>query len=131
MNIEDDARRFWPPTLVLAALVAGGLVLLAGQGWQAPMPHPAEPAVKLRGRVLINAAPARTLQLLPGIGPAIARNIGQYRQKHGPFEQPQALEAVPNIGPVRRRRLEPWIVFHAPSAEHPTGVVLSRVSAPR
>ncbi len=46
----------------------------------------------------INTADAKQLEALPGIGPAIAERIVQYRQAHGPFKNPEDIKNVQGIG---------------------------------
>lgn len=53
----------------------------------------------------INGADQNALDQLPGIGPAKAKAIVQYRQEHGPFQSVEALDAVPGIGPKLMSRL--------------------------
>lgn len=50
------------------------------------------------GLVDINSAGAEELELLPGIGPAKAAAIMEYRAEHGPFSDVQELLEVPGIG---------------------------------
>lgn len=57
-------------------------------------------------RVDINRAIAGELETLPGIGPAIADRIIQYRRENGPFRSFDDLENVSGIGPRLRERLE-------------------------
>ncbi|MEW6244820.1 MAG: ComEA family DNA-binding protein [Bacillota bacterium] len=47
----------------------------------------------------INTATAAQLQSLPGIGPAIAQRIVEYREKSGPFGRIEDLMKVSGIGP--------------------------------
>lgn len=49
-------------------------------------------------RVDLNAATARELEALPGIGPVLAQRIVSWREQHGPFREPGDLRAVPGIG---------------------------------
>jgi len=50
--------------------------------------------------VNVNLAPATELaKNLPGIGPAKAQAIVQYREQHGPFESVDSLVNVKGIGP--------------------------------
>ncbi|MGD8474934.1 MAG: ComEA family DNA-binding protein [Anaerolineae bacterium] len=49
-------------------------------------------------RVNINTADAATLESLPGIGPALAQRIVEYRQAHGPFERIEDVMDVSGIG---------------------------------
>lgn len=62
-------------------------------------------------RVNINAADRDELSLLPGVGPGVAENIIEYRERVGPFRTPDDLERVRRIGPTTRARIEPWVVF--------------------
>ena len=49
----------------------------------------------------INDADAMTLESLPGVGPATAAAIIEYRSSQGPFVSVDDLEAVPGIGPAK------------------------------
>lgn len=51
-------------------------------------------------RLNVNTAELTQLDTLPGIGPATARAIIDYRIKHGPFPTIEALLDVPGIGDV-------------------------------
>jgi competence protein ComEA len=48
--------------------------------------------------VNINIADAGALEALPGVGPATAAAIVQYRDEHGPFTSIDDLENVPRLG---------------------------------
>lgn len=52
-------------------------------------------------RLDLNTADAEELQKLPGIGPALAQAIVDYRVEHGPFSDTEAVMNVPGIGPAR------------------------------
>ena len=47
----------------------------------------------------INTAAQADLELLPGIGPALAKRIMDYRSTKGPFKRVDDLDAVKGIGP--------------------------------
>lgn len=49
-------------------------------------------------RVNINTASMQQLQTLPGIGPALAQRIVQYRQENGPFSSVSQITLVKGIG---------------------------------
>lgn len=50
------------------------------------------------GALDLNTATEEQLQALPGIGPVRAHNIVDYRTQNGPFQTPEELAAVPDIG---------------------------------
>ena len=52
-------------------------------------------------RIEINTAPAEELQILPGVGPALSKNIVEWRQTHGLFRQIEDIKLVPGIGPKK------------------------------
>ncbi|MDX1386405.1 MAG: helix-hairpin-helix domain-containing protein [bacterium] len=56
-----------------------------------------------------NSAPARDLELLPGIGPKTAKKIVHWRETRGFFDSPADLLAVPGIGPKTLAVLEPYL----------------------
>ena len=50
------------------------------------------------GRLNLNSANIAALDALPGIGPARAASIVQYRAQHGPFQSVEDLSQVPGMG---------------------------------
>lgn len=65
--------------------------------------------VSVGGRVDINLADVALLQALPGIGPAIARRIVEYREMNGPFEAVDQLQKANGVGPVTFERIRDLI----------------------
>jgi competence protein ComEA len=63
------------------------------------------------GLVNVNTATAPELDLLPGIGPALAQNIIDYREAHGPFASPEDLLDVPGIGPAKLEQIRDLIIL--------------------
>jgi competence protein ComEA len=59
----------------------------------------------LTGKVNINAADLRSLQRLPGIGPAMAQRIVDYRRQAGTFHTTRELSKVKGIGPKKLKLL--------------------------
>ncbi|WP_067930999.1 ComEA family DNA-binding protein [Alicyclobacillus kakegawensis] len=64
-------------------------------------------------KVDLNTADVATLETLPGVGPARAADIVQYRQEHGPFASVDDLDSVPGIGPATLARLKPYLYVSA------------------
>lgn len=61
--------------------------------------------------VNINTAGPKELELLPGIGPALAARIVEHRTAHGPFRSIDDLDQVKGIGPRTLERLRPLITL--------------------
>jgi len=60
-------------------------------------------------RVDINQASWPELAQLPGIGPALARRIVEYRLSKGPFRCVKDLDKVPGIGPKKLEQIQPYL----------------------
>jgi competence protein ComEA len=61
-------------------------------------------------RVHVNSASAPQLERLPGIGPVLAENIVEHRQRYGPFQRPEDLLEVDGIGPSKLESIADLIV---------------------
>ena len=83
----------------------GRIELIAAPASHPPdtSPVPASPRDSTRPpsltRVNLNTATLAELDLLPGIGPALAQRIIDHRTKHGRFQTTRDLLKVPGIGP--------------------------------
>jgi competence protein ComEA len=75
------------------------------------VPAKAEKTATPSGPVHINTADATELQRLPGVGPALAQQIIDYRTKNGPFKSMDDLDNVSGIGPSRLAQWEGLIAF--------------------
>lgn len=84
----------------------------------APLPRSASPPASLAssdsvgpdGKVNLNTATVEQLDALPGIGPAIAQRIVDYRQTDGPFATPEDIMNVKGIGQATFEKLQDLII---------------------
>jgi len=60
--------------------------------------------------IQLSTATLEQLDSLPGVGPATAQKILDYRTKHGAFSSVDELDAVPGIGPKRLEQLRELVV---------------------
>jgi competence protein ComEA len=96
----------------VAAVLAVALAVLAVPGLSAAAGK-AQPT----GRINVNTASVEQLTTLPGVGPALAARIVEYRQKSGSFRSTQELMNVKGIGEKNFARIEQWLtVGEAPKA---------------
>lgn len=63
------------------------------------------------GLVYVNTATLEELTTLPGIGPAIAQRIIDYREANGPFVDLNALDAVSGIGAAMLDAIKDLVSF--------------------
>jgi competence protein ComEA len=95
-EIEDGMYLFIPPQTV--------------EETPSDPPPPGQAAVE--GLVNINTAPASELERLPGIGPALALKIIEFREANGLFQIPEDLLNVSGIGPSKMEEISPWITCY-------------------
>lgn len=70
--------------------------------------------------VNINTATAQELDTLPGIGPAKAQAIVEYRTQHGPFKSVDELDKVKGFGPALLEKIKPEITVQGKAVKQPT-----------
>lgn len=107
---------------ILTLLLTGFVFFAAGVMWEgrarpgvfvietSPVFAPPVADTKPAGLMDVNAASARELADLPGIGPVLAQRIIDYREQHGPLAAPEDLLGVKGIGEVTLDKLRPYIL---------------------
>lgn len=88
---------------------ATGKADAVGNGCADAAPAGDGPAAGTGHRLNINLAQASELERLPGIGPALARRIVEYREAWGPFSDITDILEVPGIGPAKFRAIQDLI----------------------
>lgn len=88
----------WNNDLALAQSVTGIDVLVGGHSHTLP---PEYPTVVEKRLLNVNTAGREELEGLPGIGPAIAQRIIEWRETKGPFQRVEDLLQVSGIGSAR------------------------------
>ena len=87
----------------LAAQVIDGQQVYVPADGEAGAPAAADPASaggSVEAVINVNTASADQLEELPGIGPARAADLLEWRAENGPFESVEDLLQVPGIGPA-------------------------------
>lgn len=88
-----------PPLHAASSLVESSPHILSSAGARLVMGEPVD----------INSATARELELLPGIGPVLARRIIEARRRSNGFSSTTELERVKGLSPARLKKLAPYI----------------------
>ncbi|HWM85135.1 MAG TPA: ComEA family DNA-binding protein [Kofleriaceae bacterium] len=92
------------------------LALLGGGPWSGPAPPPRPcGASGPNGKVNINQAGLQELDLLPGIGPAKAKRILEWRARHGRFRRIKDLRRVKGFGRKTVLKLFPYLTVDGPT----------------
>ncbi|MGA4669635.1 helix-hairpin-helix domain-containing protein [Propionibacteriaceae bacterium Y1923] len=103
-------------TLNLAALVSDGMQILVASGPQETSTTTGDdggggpPGTDTNAALVnLNSATAAQLESLPGVGPATAAKILDWREQHGRFSKVEELQEVDGIGAKTFERLKPLV----------------------
>jgi competence protein ComEA len=114
-------------TMTRFSRVAAAALAFAVAGVLFVSPVHAEKAAPA-SKVNINSANAQQLEALPGVGPALAGRIVEYRQKSGGFKSAQELLNVKGIGEKNFAKIQAYVVVGSEGAA-PKGEAASRKAA--
>ena len=117
-SLVDDAVRMAGGPTAEADLVRINLARELKDGDRVYVPHVGEVlptatpyGLSTDGRIDINLADVALLETLPGIGPALAQRIVEYRENNGLFESVEQLQEVDGIGPMVLERVRELITL--------------------
>ena len=67
------------------------------------------PSPLAKASIDVNTATLEQLVALPGIGPATAEKILEYRKENGPFDSAEDLLEISGIGPKKLAQIRPYL----------------------
>jgi competence ComEA-like helix-hairpin-helix protein len=77
----------------------------------------------------LNAATTTQLVQVPGIGPATAKAIVQFREKSGPFQRVEDLLAIRGISARKLAEIRPYVTVAKPPSRRPSSSRGSAISS--
>lgn len=103
--------------MMMAAALVLGLGATAAAAQDAGRPAPTRPAAEMTAPVNLNSATPAQLEALPGVGPALAQRIVDYRQQNGGFKKVEELMNVRGIGEASFLKLKTLVTVTPPRSE--------------
>jgi competence protein ComEA len=102
--------------MMIAALLMLGLANV-GVVAQESSRSPGAKSAPAQASVNLNTATAAQLETLPGVGPATAQRILEYRQENGGFKKIEELMNVRGIGEASFLKLKALVTITAPRTD--------------
>ena len=62
-----------------------------------------------------NQASVADLEVIPGIGPVLGKNIVEFREEHGPFQKVEDLVAVKGLGALKLEKMRQHLLITPPN----------------
>ena len=103
-KLKDGMQVTVPEKMTAAAQGAATQGVTGGAQAGAAKPLP-------EGMVNINTADEKELDKLPGIGPAMAKRIVEYRMENGAFQAPEEIKRVKGIGDAKYEKMKDKIAL--------------------
>ena len=98
-KLKDGMQVTVPEKMTAAAQGAATQGVTGGAQAGAAKPLP-------EGMVNINTADEKELDKLPGVGPAMAKRIVEYRTENGAFQAPEEIKRVKGIGDAKYEKMK-------------------------